>query len=218
MMNGALHHAVPLCCDQKPMLDIIDITLLQKLVWTDYRLALLFAVLMPLVLLIWAFVQKAETIHHLLMIYWKVSSLLAITVYLMIGGFAISFVSSLMARVLIPTGLWFWLDLNEELIEQPSNPLKLAFTSWRWAITIYMTLGAIVQINFLPCAFSQATFSSPQCQTWLEAPLLYKDYFHANSAHGFLGFLGIAGLVVYVIYLGYFVLIRLGKQGRSATH
>ena len=216
-MNGALYHVGPFCCDQKPMLSI-DITLLQKLVWTDYRLALLFAVLIPLVLLIWAFVQKSEAIQHLLAIYWKVSSLLAITVYLMIGGFAISFISTLMARVLIPIGLWFWIDLNEEITEQPANSLKLAFVSWRWAMTIYMALGSITQINFLSCAFSKDTFSSPPCQTWLEAPLLYKDYFHANSAAGFLGFLGIAGLVVYVICLGYFVLIRLGKQGRSATH
>ena len=199
------------------MLDL-NIILLQKLVWTDYRLAVLFAVLMPLVLLIWAFVQKSEAIQHLLTIYWKVSSLLAITVYLMIGGFAISFISTLMARVLIPISLWFWLDLNEEITEQPANPLKLAFISWRWAITVYMGLGSITQINFLPCAFSPETFDRQHCQTWLEAPLLYKDYFHANSAPGFLGFLGITGLVVYVISLGYFVLIRLGKQGRSATH
>ena len=212
-----MRRTAPFHYDQKSMLDI-DITLLQKLVWADYRLAVLFAVLMPFVLLIWAFAQKSETIQHLLTIYWKVSSLLMITVYLMIGGFAISFISTFMARVLIPTGLWFWIDLNEEIIEQPSNPLKLAFNAWRWAITIYMALGSIVQINFLPCAFSQANFSGPQCQTWLEAPLLYKDYFHANSAHSFLGFLGITGLVVYVIYLSYFVLIRLGKQGRSATH
>lgn len=199
------------------MLDI-DITLLQKLVWADYRLAVLFTVLTPLALLIWAFVQKSEAIQHLLAIYWKVSSLLAVTVYLMIGGFSISFVSSLMARVLIPTGLWFWIDLNEEITEQPPNPLKLTFISWRWAMSVYMALGAIFQINFLPCAFSPDTLSSQQCQTWLEAPLLYKEYFHANSAHGFLGFLGITGLVVYVVYLGYFVFIRLGKQGRSATH
>ena len=196
----------------------IDITLLQKLVWTDYRLALLFAVLVPLFLLIWAFVQKSEAIQHLLVIYWKVSSLLAITVYLMIGGFAVSFISTLMARVLIPISLWFWVDLNEEITEQPPNSLKLAFVSWRWAMTTYMALGSITQLNFLPCAFSKETFSSPQCQIWLDAPLLYKEYFHANSAYGFLGFLGIAGLVVYVICLGYFVLIRLGKQGRSATH
>ena len=33
----------------------------------------------------------------------------------MIGGFGISFISSLMARILIPISLWFWVDLNDEI-------------------------------------------------------------------------------------------------------
>ncbi|PHK12112.1 hypothetical protein VF09_05580 [Nostoc linckia z9] len=45
----------------------------------------------------------------------------------------------------------------------------------------------------------------------------WEDYFHANSKAGFLGFLGITTLVIYVLYLSYFVLIKLGKQGRTAT-
>jgi hypothetical protein len=46
--------------------------------------------------------------------------------------------------------------------------------------------------------------------------LLFKQYFHAGSKPEFLGFLGMTGLFFYVLYLSYFVLIRLGKQGRSA--
>ena len=85
----------------------------RSLVWMDYRLAVLFTVLIPIILLIWAFVQKADGIQRLLTIYWRVSSLLMITVYLMIGGFGVSFISSLMARILIPISLWFWVDLND---------------------------------------------------------------------------------------------------------
>ncbi len=87
----------------------------RSLVWMDYRLAVLFTVLIPLVLLIWAFVQKADGIQRLLTIYWRVSSLLMITVFLMIGGFQVSFISSLIARILIPISLWFWVDLNDEI-------------------------------------------------------------------------------------------------------
>ncbi|MEO8894146.1 MAG: DUF3177 family protein, partial [Coleofasciculaceae cyanobacterium] len=57
---------------------------------------------------------------------------------------------------------------------------------------------------------------TPLCQAWLEPPFLFKQYFHANSKPEFLGFLGISALILYVLFLGYFVLIRLGKQGRSA--
>ena len=120
----------------------------------DYRVAVIFSVFCPLILLVWAFVKKAENIQQILIIYWKVSSLLAITLYLMIGGFAVSFVSAVMARILIPMSLWFWADLNDEIREQPQNALKLSFTSWRWSITFYGIIGTLFQIPFLRCAFS----------------------------------------------------------------
>ncbi|WP_026082866.1 DUF3177 family protein [Mastigocladopsis repens] len=186
-------------------------------VWMDYRLAVLFTVIIPIILLVWAFVQKAEAIQRLLMIYWRVSSLLAITLYLIIGGFGVSFISGLMARILIPISLWFWVDLNDEIEYQPNGPLKLLFTSWRWATSVYCILGAIGFIPFLVCAFSETAIATPYCRVWFEAPLLFKEYFHANSKAGFLGFLGIVGLIIYVLYLSYFVVVKLGKQGRSAS-
>jgi Protein of unknown function (DUF3177) len=189
----------------------------RPLVWMDYRLLVLFAVIIPLILTIWAFVQKAESMQRLLFIYWRVASLLAITVYLMIAEFGISFLTGLMARILIPVSLWFWVDLNDEIEYQQSGPLKLIFTSWRWAVSVYCALGAIAYLPFLGCAFSNQAIASPNCRVWLEAPLLFKEYFHPNSKPGFLGFLGIIGLIIYVLYLSYFVLIKLGKQGRSAT-
>ncbi|MBD1863750.1 MULTISPECIES: DUF3177 family protein [Trichocoleus] len=189
----------------------------EPLVWTDYRLALLFAVLFPLILLIWAFVQKNETIQHLLTIYWRVSSLLAVTVYLMIAAVPLSFISGLMARVLIPIALWFWVDLNEEINDQSRTPLKLAFNSWRWAMTVYSALGALASLPFLQCAISQTALNTRFCRVWFDPPLLFKQYFHANTSVRFLGFLGVVGLLVYVACLSYFVLVKLSKQGRSAT-
>lgn len=78
-----------------------NLSTVRSLVWTDYRLALLFAVFIPLTLLIWSWVVKAEAISLLMTIYWRVASLLAITVYLMIGGFSVSFVTALLAKLLI---------------------------------------------------------------------------------------------------------------------
>jgi hypothetical protein len=186
-------------------------------VWMDYRLAVLFTVIIPIILLLWAFVQKAEAIQSLLMIYWRVASLLAISVYLAIGGFGVSFISGPMARILIAISLWFWVDLNDEIEYQSNGPLKLLFTSWRWATTVYCILGAIAFIPFLVCAFSESAIATPYCRVWLEAPLLFKEVFHPNTKPGFLGFIGIIGLIIYVAYLSYFVLVKLGKQGRSAT-
>lgn len=197
---------------------MLDFSILRSLVWTDYRLAVLFSVLAPLALLLWAVVRRSDAIQQLLTIYWKVASLLAITVYLMIGGFSISFIAALIAHTLIPLSLWFWADLNEEIREQPNSPLKLAFSAWRWAMTVFGGVNIVIQLFFLRCAFSGSAFSSTACQTWLEAPRLYRDYFHGRTTSGFLGFFGIVGLVIYMACLGYFVLVKLGRQGRSATN
>ncbi|MGB7085134.1 MAG: DUF3177 family protein [Phormidesmis sp.] len=188
------------------------------LAWTDYRLALLFAVFMPLTLLIWSWVSKAEAISLLMKIYWRVASLLAITVYLMIGGFSIGFVTALLAKILIPLSLWFWADLNEEIREQPKRSLTLGFKAWRWAMTAYCTLSAVLQLLYVRCAFSSTLLAGAPCQAWLEPSLVFKDYFHGGLTRPFLGFWGLLGLAIYALYLGYFLLVRLGRQGRSALN
>lgn len=190
--------------------------LLRSLVWTDYRLAVLFTVVLPLILLIWAFVQRTEALQRLLIIYWRVASLMVISVYLLIGNLPIAFITGILAKILILVGLWFWIDLNEEIDDQRPSRLKLAFSAWRWAVSIYCLVGAIATLPFTQCAFSATLLSTPFCQVWREPPLIFKDVFHASYKLGFLGFFGILGLVIYIIYLGYFVLVRLGRQGRSA--
>ena len=191
---------------------------LTNLVWTDYRLAVLLTVMLPLSLLIWAFVRKAEPIQHLLMIYWRVASLLAITVYLFIGAYPIGFLSGWIARILIPLSLWFWVDLNEEIVEFSKTPLKLVFTSWRWAVSVYCIVGAIAQIPSLRCAFmpAQAMVNDPFCRTWLAPPWMFRELFNAGMRPYTLGLLAAIALGFYILCLGYFVFVRLGKQGRSA--
>jgi Protein of unknown function (DUF3177) len=186
----------------------------QPLIWMDFRLAVIFTVLMPLILLLWAFAQKAEAIQSLLIIYWRVASLLAISVYLAIGSLSISFVASFLALVLIPISLWFWVDLNDEIIDLPPRSIKLAFTSWRWATTVYSIVAAIGTIPFLSCVMGNA--KTDYCQAWFQPSWLYYEFFHGNSKPEFLGGLGIIGLIIYSLYLLYFLVVRFGKQGRSA--
>lgn len=192
---------------------------LESLVWTDYRVAVLFTVLTPLVLLLWAFVAKADALQKLLVIYWRVSSLLAITVYLMIGSLPVSFVAALGARALIPVSLWFWVDLNDEIDDLPQQRLKFVFKAWRWAMTIYCAIGTVAQLITLPCALkpTEMLVKEASCRVWLEPTWLYREYFHGNTNPSFLGAIGVLGLGIYVLYLAYFVMFRLGKQGRSAT-
>ncbi len=185
-----------------------------QLIWMDFRLAVIFTVLVPLILLLWAFAQKTEVIQNLLIIYWRVSSLLAIAVYLAISSSPISFIAGFVGLILIPISLWFWADLNEEITDLSPRPLKLAFTSWRWATTLYCILAALFAIPSLSCGFGSA--KSAECQAWFEPSWLFYKFFHANSNPAFLGMLGTLGLIIYILYLVYFLVVRLGKQGRSA--
>lgn len=189
------------------------------LIWTDYRLSVVFIVLIPLVLSLWAFVKKADPILRLLTIYWRVSSLLLVTLYLMIAAFPLSFLSSVIARFLLPISLWFWVDLNEEIEDRPPSPLKLIFSAWRWSITVYSTLGGLFQLFFLKCAFEskEELLSNSFCRIWLDPAWLYKGIFHANTKPSVLGFLGLVGLVFYGFYFLSFVFVKLGKQGRITS-
>jgi hypothetical protein len=186
----------------------------EPLIWMDFRLAVIFTVLMPLILLIWAFAQKTSVLQTLLIIYWRVASLLAITVYLGIGSLPITFLASFVGQSLIPLSLWFWADLNEEIADLPDRPLKLGFLAWRWATTVYSTLSAIALIPFLSCAFGSA--KTDYCQAWFKPSWLYYQFFHPNSKPEFLSLLGVLALIIYALCLGYFLIVRLGKQGRSA--
>ncbi len=199
-----------------PNLEQLDLVFLEKLVWTDYRLAVIFTVIAPLLILVWAFVAKSECVKWSLIIYWRVASLLMITVYLMIASFPFSFLTGLAARVLIPLSLWFWQDLNEEIRDLPKSLFKLVFNSWRWAVTVYCILGVLLTIPFLNCAFTREMKDIPYCRIWLQPPWGYKELMHPQGDPGVLGFFGIMGLTVYVLYFLYFVFVRLGKQGRTA--
>lgn len=193
---------------------------LRSLIWLDYRLALLFLVLAPLLIMIWAIMQRMEAIQRLMTIYWKVSSLLAITVYLMIASLPISFLTGPLAMGLIVASLWFWADINEDIADMAAwRPLRVMFNAWRWAITIYGIVGGVFSLLFVRCAVMSKVnlLGDATCPLWLEAPWGYKGMFHANTGTGALGFLGIVGLVIYVLMLAYFVIVKLGRTGRSAT-
>jgi hypothetical protein len=193
---------------------------LRPLIWLDYRLALIFLVVLPLGLMLWAVMQRMEAIQRLMAIYWKVSSLLAITVYLMIAALPIGFLTGPLALGLIVVGLWFWVDINEDIADMATwRPLRVAFNAWRWAVTLYGSVAGLLGLLFIRCAVTakDKMLADGTCPIWLEAPWGYKQMFHANTGAGFLGFLGIVGLIVYVLVLAYFVMVKLARTGRSAA-
>jgi hypothetical protein len=83
-------------------------------------------------------------------------------------------------------------------------------------VSIYSVLSAIALIPFISCSINAGAVKTPYCQAWFQPPWLYREYLHANSKPEFLGFIGVVGLMIYTLYLVYFLVVRLGKQGRSA--
>ncbi|WP_448381087.1 DUF3177 family protein [Gloeomargarita sp.] len=192
-------------------------TWLTTLVWMYYRLAVLVYVVVPLGLLVWAWSQRARAIVTLLRIYWQVASLLMITVYLLIAALPVGFWTSLVAQVLLPVSLWFWLDVNEEIEERPGWLARVT-NLWRWVVTWAAGLGAVAMVPFLGCGLKSmnALLADAQCRVWLEAPWGYRELLHPGTPPADLGFWGMVGLIVYGFCLAYFLLVRLAKQGRTA--
>lgn len=189
---------------------------IRDLVWVDYRLAVIFTVVIPLWILFWSFRSRIESIQILLGIYWKVASLLMITVYLLIPSWSIGFITGTLARLLIPLSLWFWVDLNEEIRDLPDRLIKWVLIAWRWAVTVYCLAGVAFSFPYLSCAFTAGKIKTEYCTVWLEAPWQYRALLHGNSTPAFLGFLGIVGLCFYGLYFFSFVFFKLGRQGRIA--
>ena len=200
-----------------------DLLLYRTLVWLDYRLAAVFAVGLPLVLLLWAAWKQEQALVRLMGIYWKVASLLLITVLLLTDNTPLGYLLAFLAQLLVVVSVWFWVDLNEELDDLPPwRPLPFAIRAWRWGLSVYGVLGALLSALALDCVRGGVT--RPICRVWLEAP----DDLHGGAASVFNFLFGgswtgvIAAFVGYVALVGYgvgllqWLLVRLPKQGRVA--
>ncbi|HAN44962.1 MAG TPA: DUF3177 domain-containing protein [Cyanobacteria bacterium UBA8156] len=184
---------------------------LRQAVWLDFRLAVLFTVIAPLILLGWTFQVKSNPIWRSLVIYWRVSSLLAISVYLLIAANPLAYLTGWLARILIPVGLWFWKDINDAVDILPGK-LAFAYRAWRWAMAFYCAIGTVFGLQFLPCVVGR----QPACTVLAEVPLAFKELLHRGVPVNTLGFWGILGLAVYVLYFGVFLTVGLPRTGRFA--
>lgn len=195
----------------------------RSLVWLDVRLGVLFAVGVPLVLLVWSVARHQPALIRLMGLYWKVSSLLMIALLLLVDRRPSGYLLLVLAPLLILASLWFWVDLNEELADMPPwRPLPLTVRIWRWSLSVLALFSAGLGITALPCMASQP--GPAFCQAWLEAPRglnnavdkVFDFVFGADWNPGVAAFLGYLALVAYVVGLLQWLLVRLPRQGRVA--
>ena len=194
----------------------------RSLVWLTYRLGATFALGLPLVLLVWASVRRETAISRLMGIYWKVASLLVITLLLLTDQRPLGYVTALVAPVLMAVSVWFWVDLNEELADRPlRQPLVLTVRLWRWALSGFSVIAAGMAISSLSCV---SAVEGSDCKAWLEAPQglhlvlerLFDFLFGGDWNEAVAAFLGYVMLVAYAVGLLQWLLIRLPRQGRVA--
>jgi hypothetical protein len=197
--------------------------LYRSLVWLDVRLGVVFAIGVPLVLLVWATVRREGAMVRLLGIYWKVASLLLIALLLLTDGRPLGYLLLVLAPLLVVAALWFWVDLNEELADLPPwRALPLTLRIWRWSLTLLSLAGAALALTALPCLAGGAERAA--CRVWLEAPAgvngvvgkVFAFVFGGSWTPGVAAFVGYAGLLAYVVGLLQWLLMRLPRQGRVA--
>jgi hypothetical protein len=200
-----------------------DLLLYRSLVWLDYRLAALFALGLPLVLLVWSALKQERALLRLLGIYWKVASLLLITVLLLTDNRPLGYLLAVVAQLLLVVSVWFWVDLNEELADLPPwRPLPFVVRAWRWGLSTFGLLGALLSAQALDCVRGGVT--RPLCRVWLEAPddlhggvARVFDFLFGGSWTGTIAaFVGYVALVGYAVGLLQWLLVRLPKHGRVA--
>ena len=194
----------------------------RALVWLTYRLAATFAVGVPLVLLIWSSWRREPMVMRLLGIYWKVASLMAISLLLLTDQRPLGYATAVVAPLLMVISLWFWVDINEELADQPSwRPLPLVVKVWRWAFSGFGLLSLGMSVTGLGC---MQQLQSPACLAWLEAPqgihglaaTVFNFLFGGLWTEAVAAFVGYVALVAYLAGLLQWLLVRLPRYGRVA--
>ena len=198
--------------------------LYRTLVWLDFRLAVLLAVGLPLVLLVWSALKRQGALLRLMGLYWKLASLLLIAILLLTDQRPLGFWLVIAAQLILVVGLWFWVDINEEINDLPPwRALPLSLRIWRWSFTIWALLGAGLSATALGC-MDKAAMLQPKCAVWLQPPLhlhapiagLFGFVFGADWTTSLAAFLGYLGLVAYGVGLLQWLLVRLPKLGRVA--
>ena len=192
------------------------------LVWLSYRLAATFAVGVPLIILIWAALKQEAAMVRLLSIYWKIASLMAISMLLLTNQRPIGYLTFFITPFLMVLSVWFWVDLNEELDNLPPwRPLALTIRIWRWALSGFGLIFATLTFISLSCL---NTLESTTCSPWLEVPQilhqiaekLFKFLFGANWTEPLASFIGYVALIIYLLSFLQWFLLRMPRDGRIA--
>jgi hypothetical protein len=173
--------------------------LYETLVYADFVIAVGLLVVVPLFLL--GVSITLPPVRTRLLVYWRASALLGITVYLWIGEQPMGFATGFAARALIPLALW----RGDALRVLRGTPVPSSrdwrttlFRGWHRTAIAYNLLGLAYMLPLLPCVVAGA---SPRCELWYGPPQQYADWLHPAVERIWLARYGWVALGVYAAYL-----------------
>ncbi|WP_233993753.1 DUF3177 family protein [Salinibacter altiplanensis] len=172
--------------------------MLPVLIRLDFVLATALLVVVPLGLL--AAAVRRPAVRGRLLAYWRASSLLMGTVYLLIDGRPGAFVAGPVALVLIPLAL----HVGDGLFVAGRVPLGASavatwFRRWRIGATVLCGASLLLSVPALRCVWEGA--ESPVCAAWLEPPRELHRALHPSVDPATLGDAAAIGLLVYGAYV-----------------
>ena len=196
----------------------------QLSIWLSFQLSIIFFIGIPITLLIWSIKRRNKAVNKLLSIYWKVSILFFISLFLLIGKFNYALLITNISLILITISVWFWNDINDELREYDfSYSLTTTAKIWRWTIT-FISLNFFIQSlqNFNCFSF----INSDTCAIWLQPSSnlytiiknLFNFFFGANFTQPISKFLGLFSLLIYILGLIQWSIIKFPKNGRNSSY
>lgn len=171
----------------------------ETLVYADFLLAVGLLVVAPLVLLVVS--ATLPPVRDRLLVYWRASALLGVTVYLWIGETPMGFMTGYAARALIPLALWrgdALTVLRDRPVPAASDWRNALFRYWRAAAISYSLAGLAYMLPLLGCAWSDA---AAVCQAWYAPPQQYAAWLHPTVEPLWLARYGWVALGVYAAYL-----------------
>lgn len=176
------------------------LTVYETLVRADFLVAVALLVVAPLILLVGA--ARTPPVRDRLLVYWRASALLGITVYLWAGSVQVGFVTGYLARAIIPLALWrgdALHPLGQRLYPDASDRLARAYRWWCRAAIAYNVMGLIYMLPLLSCAVGSD--ASAMCGAWYEPPQILTGTLHPDVSPLWLGRYGWLGLGAYAAYL-----------------
>jgi hypothetical protein len=173
--------------------------LYETLIYADFVVAVGLLVGVPLFLLVAS--ANLPSVRDRLLVYWRASALLGITVYLWIGEDPMGFATGYASRALIPLALWrgdALMVLRGRSVPTTRGWRASLYRYWRDGTIAYNLLGLVYMLPLLPCV---TTGAGPLCQLWYGPPQQYADWLHPTVDRIWLARYGWVALGVYAAYL-----------------